>query len=902
MLKATEEALAVLDARGVVYFDPGASKWVSRVQPKDIVHTAFGKVTCIFMRGYDGTLLCAHPCGTVYLAHTTVAMDGTGRFTDIALLPARDEEEAAMPEGIQASVKAGNVRMLPTSIDLRGSFLDHGEVQRLCRGLSGNCFVTVLSLSGNQLQDSEASLLADALLHNGCLRELNLSYNVIGMVGSTLLATALSENHHVRQLDLMHNRIGSDGVHPWLGRTLRTNRSIEQLKLTHNDIGDGKVGEILTALSPKPVTEEEHLKHMIARRRTDMPAAVPLDSQAHKRDEDFNKTLTTLLLGNTGIGNHAAELLAHVLMHNHSLTHLDISSNRIGVMGHENIALGLHHNQSLRLLNCNDNNIPDPGGPSLVRSLVAHPAIETLLLQDCLRGSEAASALAALTRKSRTLKTLDISHCSLEPPGVVELYKAVGENNTLQALEMSCTGIKSDNAVSILARALEANHSLRFVNLSYNDITLRGCKMLRDAIGAPSGDEHQAVGAADDSDVMPSSIGARTAGAKLLLSLEGNSGEKKITGVTITCGLRQYWATMSTMEQYLLQLPKKLAAEMRASMGKGDGGKVELVSGADNKHFTFMLNGKEYPAKIAQMPCILETHKTYDENFFYKSGEIGQIFIVTDKEEERQVLEQVEEIPNGITPPNTNVIKRRFEKTKRYNPPFPKPDVARVEEDLVKRIGGGPVEDVEEELVDFYDWMVDEQFPNGLVVTDEMDLIRKHPEYLELTAEPPEKQRKTEHNNAIDGVSAINTPLVTDIGSENESQAGQESAQRSPAFAPTPSPNLSQEAEEDKEVDDLEDDILGDLEEKQPPSKSRASFENDPAYLKLVAAQERLQKQVRDAERDINELTSKVNANSNIVVKNRFKQMLETAQTQRNQFASELEKTRAEIATFEDNA
>lgn len=108
---------------------------------------------------------------------------------------------------------------------------------------------------------------------------------------------------------------------------------------------------------------------------------------------------------------------------------------------------------------------------------------------------------------------------------------------------------------------------------------------------------------------------------------------------------------------------------------------------------------------IAQLPCILETHKTYDDNFFYKSGEIGQVspgmrlllfvfclgcrkrvanewsvglsttcsmqvFIVTDKEEERKVLEEQEEVPNGVTPPNTNVVKRKYEKTKRHTP-FP---------------------------------------------------------------------------------------------------------------------------------------------------------------------------------------------------------------------------------------
>lgn len=33
-------------------------------------------------------------------------------------------------------------------------------------------------------------------------------------------------------------------------------------------------------------------------------------------------------------------------------------------------------------------------------------------------------------------------------------------------------------------------------------------------------------------------------------------------------------------------------------------------------------------------------------------------------------LEELDEVSNGITPPNTNVIKRKFEKTKRHTP-FP---------------------------------------------------------------------------------------------------------------------------------------------------------------------------------------------------------------------------------------
>ncbi|CAH0515380.1 unnamed protein product [Peronospora belbahrii] len=371
------------------------------------------------------------------------------------------------------------------------------------------------------------------------------------------------------------------------------------------------------------------------------------------------------------------------------------------------------------------------------------------------------------------------------------------------------------------------------------------------------------------------------------------------------------------MEQYLLQLPKRLAQEVRAGIATGDFTNVNMVSGADNKHFTLHVNGKEYPAKITQLPCILETHKTYDDNFFYKSGEIGQIFVVTDKEEEKKLLETQEEVPSGITPPNTNVIKRKYEKTKKTTP-FPKPDVARVEEDLVKIIAGGVIEDVHEELVDFYDWMADDEHPNGITVTDEMELIREHPEYLTLSEEHPAKQQKLTPPSAGSSImpgtanaSIVNTPLTTDVGSEAESQTdGQASVQRSPAFAPTSSPRLSptqlhsstsRDQDEEKEVDMLEDDILGDMETKPAPPPRQKAYLTDPGYLKLLPIRERLQKSVRDADCDISGLQAKVDANSNIIVKNRFKQMLEAALKQRAKIATELDNVTAEISAFESS-
>lgn len=277
-------------------------------------------------------------------------------------------------------------------------------------------FVKILSLSGNQLRDSEMSVLAGALVHNGCLTELNLSYNCIATLGSTLLATALTDNRHIRMLDLMHNRIGKDGMHPWLGKTLRTNHVLQELKLTHNDIGTYKANELLVSLAPKIVTDEELLKTQIRhRRRTEMPTTVVAKTlaspQIGKRvpnPDPFNTTLTTLLLANTGISDEAAEHIAHVLTENQTLTHLDISSNAFTDTGNKHIAIGLKHNKSLRYLNYSDNRMHEHAGVSVVHALHKHPVITTALFQDCFNGSDVAASIAVLTRTTKTLKALDV--------------------------------------------------------------------------------------------------------------------------------------------------------------------------------------------------------------------------------------------------------------------------------------------------------------------------------------------------------------------------------------------------------------------------------------------------------------------------------------------------------------
>lgn len=276
----------------------------------------------------------------------------------------------------------------------------------------------MLALSGNHLVDGDIAVLADAVAHTSCVLEsLLLSYNAIGTLGSTLLATALRDNARLRVLDLSHNRIGRDGVRPWIGSTLRVNRALLELRLSHNKIGDAKASELLDALAPKPVSQEEVLKSQIARRRHTsavVPSVVARSMPVSNSDEDdepFNSSVTTLLLADTGIGDEAARHLAHALSKTRSLTHLDVSCNTFDANGVVLLARALEHNISLASLCFSDNVVEDAGAASaLLKAVGGHPALEMARFQGCFPSGHTTIAMAAaeLIRSTETIATLDL--------------------------------------------------------------------------------------------------------------------------------------------------------------------------------------------------------------------------------------------------------------------------------------------------------------------------------------------------------------------------------------------------------------------------------------------------------------------------------------------------------------
>lgn len=120
-----------------------------------------------------------------------------------------------------------------------------------------------------------------------------------------------------------------------------------------------------------------------------------------------------------------------------------------------------------------------------------------------------------------------------------------------------------------------------------------------------------------------------------------------------------------------------------------EGVTCEPTAARNRTLWNFRCDGASYPAKLVNLPCPVELHKTHDHQAYYKSVDIAQMLIVY---EDEMALEEAEEKPiegfptyyhSGLTPPIKRVVERRFAAREHRKVAPPRSAVADVEEDLL---------------------------------------------------------------------------------------------------------------------------------------------------------------------------------------------------------------------------
>lgn len=173
--------------------------------------------------------------------------------------------------------------------------------------------------------------------------------------------------------------------------------------------------------------------------------------------------------------------------------------------------------------------------------------------------------------------------------------------------------------------------------------------------------------------------------------------------------------------------------------------------------FNFIADGRTYPARLVNLPCPIELHKTHDHAMYYKCVDVSQMLIVYEDSmalDEADAYTKTEGFPSyyhsGLTPPMRRVVEKRFNKQEHAVVPPSRLEVSDVERELLdlmlkisKEAGkrnkvpslataqhaNKVLEEVEEEIVDYEPWMDDNgRQPSGIEIDSNDQLASIHPE------------------------------------------------------------------------------------------------------------------------------------------------------------------------------
>ncbi|XP_020241962.1 transcription initiation factor TFIID subunit 7 isoform X2 [Asparagus officinalis] len=146
-------------------------------------------------------------------------------------------------------------------------------------------------------------------------------------------------------------------------------------------------------------------------------------------------------------------------------------------------------------------------------------------------------------------------------------------------------------------------------------------------------------------------------------------------------------------EQFILRVPPSVSERIERlfnenASSSSEDASLDLSFEEDGRTGTFLIGNERFPAALLDLPCVVESYKTYDDNVLIKTADVGQMIMI--REEGDPSPEEVE-YRHGLTPPMRDARRRRFRREPNLNPEL----VQRVERDLLNIMSGGTVENAD---------------------------------------------------------------------------------------------------------------------------------------------------------------------------------------------------------------
>ncbi|KAH7816649.1 putative transcription initiation factor TFIID subunit 7 [Monocercomonoides exilis] len=117
-------------------------------------------------------------------------------------------------------------------------------------------------------------------------------------------------------------------------------------------------------------------------------------------------------------------------------------------------------------------------------------------------------------------------------------------------------------------------------------------------------------------------------------------------------------------KQFILRAPPRVAENIRRKIRSAKPGKtgppfsIKFLEN-DHQHAEVVIDEETFPATLVNLPCIIESQKTFDQKTFYKTADISQMLIIHEVGEEPL---HIFDRNSGITPPTRKIRTKRWRK------------------------------------------------------------------------------------------------------------------------------------------------------------------------------------------------------------------------------------------------
>jgi Ran GTPase-activating protein (RanGAP) involved in mRNA processing and transport len=417
--------------------------------------------------------------GTVQQLRESIAA-ATGR-TITGLFDEQSEEELADASSVLALCVAGESPSLVAievsvseTIVIPESSLGAGctdaQIEEFCSSPAAASVRTLLAPRCLQLSHRGLAFLA-SLAH---LQELSLAFCILGPMEVGVLADLMqAPASPLQTLNISQTEVRSAGAE-CLARALQTSKSLTSLDVSCSSLlwGEDGYGSIETAGFCAMAAALEKNATLTSLKMTSSLLMAGLE----RDDLEFEVHTMTCI-----------NAISRVMVHNGALKSLDISFNRFGCALSFPLTRALEKNSTLTALHVGLNELSDEEMGSIAEAVDKHLCMEVLcsvpirewkeacpatpldFSYKCL-GPEGAGVMAKYAKGWNSLRELNVSNNAISDQGMGALSQVLAETATsLTTLNVSSNGLGINGARSV-AVLLEKLPGLTAVDLGYNKI------------------------------------------------------------------------------------------------------------------------------------------------------------------------------------------------------------------------------------------------------------------------------------------------------------------------------------------------------------------------------------------------------------------------------------------------